>query len=372
MTPVLAVINELSTIDDRLTVRFVCDAAFEKQSRGLMKHARVPVQVSTISAGKLRRYHNETWVQRAVDIRTNWRNLVDLFKIAVGFFQSVWLLVTDRPDIVFAKGGYVCLPLGLAAVMLRIPLVIHDSDTRPGLTNRVLARFARAIATGSPLENYHYPATRSTYTGVPIDSAFHPLDAVQKREARTAIGMIDLAAPLVVATGGGLGAKSINDAMIAAGDELLARGVHVYHVTGRGHFDDVQGSAPDHPHYQVVPFVYKDMDRVLGAADIVVARGSATFLQELAGLAIPTIMVPAAHLGDQVKNAKVYEAADAVVVLQDGEIAESGLLAKTLLDLLNKPDRRHKLSQNLHRFAKPNAAADLAKIIVLTLQERQR
>jgi len=85
------------------------------------------------------------------------KNIVDFFKVVGGFFQSLYKLVVWRPDIVFTKGGYVCLPVGIAAHVLRIPLVIHDSDAHPGLTNRILSQWATAIATGAPLEYYQYP-----------------------------------------------------------------------------------------------------------------------------------------------------------------------------------------------------------------------
>lgn len=359
----LVVINELSRLDPALKVHFVCDRAFERQSRGLMQHARVPVQVSTIPAGKLRRYHGESVWQRLSDIKTIGYNFRDIFKITGGFFMSVWLLLRERPDVVFTKGGFVTLPLGLAAKLTGVPLVIHDSDTRPGLTNAVLGRFADAIATGSPLENYRYDPAKSRYVGVPIDPAFQPLSPQQQRAAKAAIGVIDLEAPLVVVTGGGLGAKSINEAMVEAGEQLIRQGIHVYHITGKHHYETIRRQLPEHPHYQVVPFVYKDMATVLGAGDVVISRGSATFLQELAGLAKPTIIVPAAHLGDQVKNAAVYAAAEAAIVLSDSEIARPGVLAAAIDRILNDADLRDRLSQKLHRFARPQAARDVATMI---------
>ncbi|MGB3008751.1 MAG: UDP-N-acetylglucosamine--N-acetylmuramyl-(pentapeptide) pyrophosphoryl-undecaprenol N-acetylglucosamine transferase [Candidatus Saccharimonadales bacterium] len=364
VTPVLAVINELAELDDRLEVRFICDRAFESQSRGLMKHANVPVEVATIPAGKLRRYHGESLWRRLTDIHTIALNIRDILKIIGGFFKSLLIIGRFQPDVVFAKGGFVCLPLGIAARLMGVPIVIHDSDTRPGLTNSVLGKFADRIATGSPLENYRYPAAKSRYTGVPINEAFHPLSSAEQQAAKASIGMIDITAPLVVVTGGGLGAKSINDAMVRSAKRLIAAGIHVYHVTGKKHFDDVKSLCIEHPHYMIVPFVYKDMVSVLGAGDIVVSRASATFLQELAGLAKPAIVVPGSQLGDQVKNAAVFAASEAVIVLRDKEIGETDVLGDTILAVLKDSALQHKLSQNLHRYAKPNAAADVAAMII--------
>lgn len=370
VTPVLAVINELAKVDPSLTVDFICDNAFAAQSRGLMKHATVNVSVETIMAGKFRRYHGEGWLDRILDWRTNLLNIRDLLFIALGFLQSIVKLVKNRPDAVFAKGGYVCLPMGLAAALLRVPIIIHDSDVRPGLTNKILSRFAVAIGTGSPVENYNYDSAKTFFVGVPIGSQFSPMNAEDQLRARHELGVIDVKAPLVVITGGGLGAASINKAMAHSGKLVVEADIHVYHITGKKHFDTIAPLLPEHPHYIAVPFVYKDMHTVLGAADLVVSRASATFLQELAGLAKPSIVIPAAHLGDQVKNAQVYKKADAVELLSDAEIIDSDMLATSIIDLMGDADRREILSTNLHAFARPAAATDMARMIARYVSKR--
>lgn len=330
-----------------------------------MKHADVAVEVRTIMSGKLRRYHDESWLQRLMDIPTLLNNLKDGVLVGIGFLQSLWLLVRQKPDIVFAKGGFVCLPVGMAARVLSIPLVIHDSDNRPGLTNRVLARWAKAIGTGAPLENYPYPKDRSRYVGVPIEATFHPYTAKQQKAAKSEIGVVDLAKPLLVVTGGGLGSRSINNAIVGIADTLLSAGVAIYHITGKKHYEAVKKLAPEQADYHIVPFVYKDMASVLGAADVVVSRASATFLQELAALAKPTIIVPAKQLGDQIKNADVYSNAQAAEVLTDTDITdEPSRLVDAVLKLTSDKDYAASMAAKLHEFAKPDAALDMATLIV--------
>ena len=362
VTPVLAVLNELSRDDPSLVAHFVCDKAFESQSRGIMKNADIPVQVTTIAAGKFRRYAHLSRMQHLTSFHIFGRNVIDVFKIALGFMQSIVLLLRFRPDVVFAKGGYVCLPLGLAARLLGYPLVIHDSDTRPGLTNRVLARFATSIATGSPLENYTYDPAKSHYIGVPIAREFTPVSMDQQRRYKQKLG-IDPKAMTIVATGGGLGAQSINLALAKAAHALTKRGIAVYHVTGKRHYEQIFHLVKDVPGYQAVPFVYENMHEVLGAADIVVSRASATFLQELAGLKKAVIAVPAKQLGDQLKNAEVFKAAGAVVVMSDDEIGTGTTLEKTIAALMDNTALREKMSTKLHTFARPDAARDLAKLV---------
>lgn len=328
-----------------------------------MKQCAVPVKVHVISAGKFRRYAHLTFWQHFTVPHVVTKNVADVFKIGFGFLQSLWLLLRFRPDVVFAKGGFVCLPLGMAARFLRVPLVIHDSDTRAGLTNRVLGRWAQIIATGSPLENYSYDPKRSVYTGVPIDPAFSPKSAAETRELKRKIG-VDPEKLLVVATGGGLGARAINEAMLACAEGLLARDMSVYHITGKKHFDELKDRLPQGGAYCAVPFVYENMATVLGAADIVVCRGSATTLQELAGLAKPTVIVPAHQLSDQIKNATVYQEAGAGVVVDNRMLEQQPLsLLKELIGLAEHPERRELLSRAMHEFAKPQAAAALAELI---------
>ncbi len=336
-----------------------------------MAHASVPVDVKVIAAGKLRRYHGIPLWKQALDIPTVFKNIRDIGLIGLGFLQSIMLLVKKRPDVIFVKGGFVCLPMGYAAKLLHIPYVIHDSDTRPGLTNKLLSKFATKIATGSPLENYAYPSEKSSYTGVPIDRAFHPFAADEQLKAKHSIGIVDLNKPLIVVTGGGLGARSINNGIAAIAKQLIKHGFSIYHVTGKKHFKEIKQSAFEHPDYHIVEFVYKDMAVVLGAADIVVSRGSATFLQELAALAKPVIIVPAAVLGDQLKNAEVYKKSDSAYVIDDKKVADGQELLETLLAWKADPEAAQSMTKRFHEFARPNAAVDVAKLILLAGTKQQ-
>ena len=333
-----------------------------------MAHAVVPVEVRTISAGKFRRYSHLTFWQHFTVPSVVWGNLRDLSRIIAGFFESFGLLIRHRPDVVFAKGGYVCLPLGIAAWLLRVPLVIHDSDTRPGLTNRVLSRFAKVIATGSPLDNYPYDLRKSHYTGVPIAEGFHPVSDDEQSKLKEKLGF-SAKDKLIVVTGGGLGAAWINQGMVRVAPQLAKEYISIYDIAGKKNYDMVADVESEHANFKAVPFVFENMHEVLGAADVVVARGSATFMQELAGLRKAVVMIPARSLGDQLKNAKVYKAADAAEIVEDSEtLGENDRFADLLIDLCNNAKRREVLARNLYRFARPNAAEDLAKLIISAIR----
>lgn len=365
VTPVLAVINEVAVRNPGVEVVFVCDKAFLSQAQGLMQHADVPVRVIAIPAGKLRRYHNESFLVRLLDVTTHAKNFADVFRIIAGFWKSWWLIGRFRPDVVFAKGGFVCLPVGYAAHMRHVPLVIHDSDIKPGLTNRLLAKYAAAIATGFPVENYPYDLTKTVHTGVPIAAEYHPVNAKEQRGLKGEIG-VDPDKPLVVITGGGLGSMAINRAALHGAKKLLDRGAQVYHICGEKNYDSLRGLVPSSEYYQLVAFVYSDMWKVLAAADVVVSRASATFLQELAALKKPVIAVPGAQLADQQKNAALFDAAGALRVLQDVSLLRedaNGLIA-AILELIDTPETAQKLAEQLYAFAQPQAAQDVAEILV--------
>lgn len=365
MTPVLAVLNELKKRDQNLQVVFVTDSKFGDQAEAIMKQADMPVAVTRIHAGKLRRYHSMSTLRQLADLPTVLKNVRDFFVTAVGVIQSVLLLMRFRPDVVFAKGGFVGVPVGFAARILGVPIVIHDSDAHPGLANRILSRWAVSIATGSPVDNYPYPKEKTHYTGIPVDAQFAPVDAKKQLELKADLGFHDLRKPLVVVTGGGLGARNINRALASIALQVVDHAA-IFHITGTGTYDEVVAHAPEHIDYHIVPFISTGMAPVMGAADIVVSRAGATAMQELAALAKAVIMVPNPYLtgGQQLKNARVYEEANAAVTVDEQELERNPLVLRRAIEqLLEHPEERQRLGKALSQFARPDAALDVAMLI---------
>ena len=289
-----------------------------------------------------------------------------------GTIQSIFKLLLWRPDVVFTKGGYVCLPVGWAASFLRIPLVIHDSDAHPGLTNRLLAKAAKTIATGAPLEYYSYPPSKSVYVGTPISASFVPVSIEQQRQLKYELG-VDSHRPLVVITGGGLGARMINDMVVLHLERYLEM-TDVILVSGSDQYDELNAITPhDDKRFQLHGFVSKNMREMLSAADVVIARAGATTLLELAALAKPTVLVPNGRLtgGHQLKNAKVYSDKDAVLVVDDERFKDTDdvSLYTAVERVLTDSSLRRTLTKNIHTFAKPDAAKDMAKIIIKAAQK---
>ncbi len=332
-----------------------------------MKQFGGEVRVETVFSGKLRRYNNlPLWRQLLRPVTIVGPNIRDAFLVLCGLVQSLFKLLLWRPDVVFTKGGFVCLPVGLAAKLLKIPLVIHDSDAHPGLTNRVLAKWATSIATGAPLKFYPYPAAISQYVGIPIGEQFAPMGEEKRREVKKQLGF-DPRRPLVVVTGGGLGARRINDAVAKRLASLLDVASLIL-ISGNDQYDQLLRATPqDDPRYQLHAFVSSGMAEMLGAADVVVTRAGATTILELAALAKPTVLIPNGYLtgGHQLKNAAAYAESGAVEVIDEHELdANPQLLVDTLSTLLANPARLRELGAAFHEFAKPHAAAQMADMIL--------
>ncbi len=362
----MAVLREIKQLHPNATIRFWCDGKFASSAKEIMSHFDKSIPVQTISAGKFRRYHKMSILQHLLSPSIMLPNLWDGFRIGIGFWQSLLRLILWKPDVVFTKGGYVCLPVGIAAKILNIPLVIHDSDAHPGLTNRILGKWADYIATGAPLEYYKYPAKKARYVGIPISSEFHEFSASERLNAKKSWGL-STERPLIVVTGGGLGAARINDAVALVVHDLMAMGSVVL-VAGNNQYDELRSIVPpDSDKFQLYPFISHDIAQLLGAADVVVARAGATSILELAALVKPTILIPNIHLtgGHQSKNAAVYAKKGAVIIIDEEKMLDDPqVLVSAVQDVLLDPDCARKMAIALSSFSRPNAASDVAKMII--------
>lgn len=172
--------------------------------------------------------------------------------------------------------------------------------------------------------------------------------------------------PLVVVTGGGLGARRLNDATIASLDSLLPQ-ASLLLLSGSIQYDELKALTPRDARFQLEAFISSGMENVLGAADIVVARAGATTILELAALAKPTILIPNPYLtgGHQLKNATVYAKCNAVLVVDEQKLAkDSSQLVVAVQKLLQHPAAARKMAEVFHTFAKPDAARVVAGMII--------
>lgn len=363
ITPILAVAHELKQQDP--TVKTVYIGEHNGKFADLLRGNSDIDEIKTIYAGKFRRYHGESLLKRTIDIKTNLLNIRDIVLFGIGFLQSLWLVKKMNPDIVFLKGGFVGVPVGLSAALWHKPFITHDSDALPGLANRIVSRWAKYHATGMPAEFYRYPKDATVHVGVLVGKAYVPVNDDLQREYRQEIG-IPTDSEVLLVTGGSLGATAINQAVRDIAQSLLEKDPKLYiiHQVGKGK----QGIYADftHDRLQVLEFL-QPMYMYTGASDVVVSRAGANTIAELGVQGRAVILVPNPILtgGHQTKNADHLSDKGAVVVVPESELGKnSAALQAAITDLLTDVTKRKVLGSTLQSITIANAANKLAKLLL--------
>lgn len=260
-----------------------------------------------ISSGKLRRY---------IDVK----NLSDPFKVVKGLGQARHLLGKIKPDVVFSKGGFVAVPVVLAAKSRGIPCVIHESDMTPGLANKICIPCAHRVCTNFPETMKHLPANKAVLTGSPIRQELFQGDKAKG----LAFCKFQSGKPVILIIGGSLGAAAVNDAVRAILPKLLER-FQIIHLCGKGKVDDsLQGTAG----YVQYEYIKEELSDLMAAADIMISRAGANAICEILALRKPNILIPLsaeASRGDQILNAASFEKSGYSIVIQENEISNDKL-----------------------------------------------
>lgn len=370
ITPILAVAHELKKQQPETKLIYIGQKG-DAFGEVVATDALVD-EAYTISAGKFRRYHGEGLTQ-LLDLRTMALNLRDGFRVLVGLWQSYRLLGRIQPDVMFCKGGFVGVPVGLAAAFWHIPYLTHDSDAIPGLANRIIARWAAKHAVALDPSLYPYPTIKTTDVGVPVSPEYRLVTAKEQARLRQEIGLGTFEQVLLI-TGGGLGAARLNHATVLAAPSLLKQfpRLAIVHTTGRNHEIAVSEAYDasllprERKRVRVIGYT-TELYKYSGAADLVIARGGATNFAELAAQAKACIIVPNPLLtgGHQLKNAAAYEQKGAVMIVDELALQQNyELLSSAAARLLRDPAKRAQLSKRLHTFAQPNSAKELAAMLL--------
>ena len=270
-----------------------------------------------IASGKLRRY----W---------SWRNLTDIFRVLRGLQQCLTLLGRIRPSVVFSKGGHLSFPVVLAARMRRIPVVAHESDFSPGLANRLAMPFLDALCTSFPMRRPGSLRGELVHTGSPVRPELLAGSAAKGRKLVQA----PAGRPVVLVTGGSLGADALNEVVAEAAPKLV-RECCLVHVCGPG-----KCAGPHLPGYRQYEFVGPDWGDMLAAADLVVSRAGSNTLFELLSLGKPNLLIPLparASRGDQIQNADYAAEAGYSRVIQQDEL-DASTLVDAVLGMLSETD----------------------------------
>ena len=367
VTPLRAIsqsIQQQSVQKHDITV--ISDRKFYPQTKQLFA-GEPTVKLKRIYSGKFRRYHNKSMLWHMTHAPTLLKNARDTLLLGIGFVQSIVYFLLHKPDVVFCKGGFTCVPVGLVAHVFKVPLYIHDSDTVPGLTNRILARFATKILTGMPIEYYPYDTKKLLYVGIPVDQSYKPEKDESRLEAKKQLHFsIDM--QLLLVTGGGTGAENLSKIVSRQAEEVLRAGWQIAHITGKGKSGPVMKQrellpADVQSDWKIEEFV--ELSSYVAAADLIISRAGASAMQEFANAQKPVVIIPSPYLtgGHQLKNAAMFAEKKAAVTFDERDLQkDASLLLEYILKTPQERRSRESMASNLHTiFARPAAAAMIAK-----------
>lgn len=273
-----------------------------------------------ISSGKLRRY---------IDLK----NISDPFKVVKGVMEAFRIIRKEKPNIVFSKGGFVSVPVVMAAYMNRVPVIAHESDITPGLANRISAPYCTKICVTFPESLIAIPGNKGVLTGTPIRKEILSGNAEKGREL---CGFEDTK-PVILVIGGSLGSKVINDSIRACLPKLLEK-YNVVHICGKGNMDE---SLEGLKGYKQFEYVAGELRHIFAAAGLVVSRAGANAIFELLALKKPNLLIPLSKKssrGDQILNAASFRKSGYSMVLEEEALNEASLLAG-IEELYSEKDR---------------------------------
>jgi len=311
------------------------------------------IKFVTVPTGKVRRYFSLA-------------NISDIIKVPFGVIRAVSVLSRFQPHVVFSKGGYVSYPVVVAAWLLDLPILLHETDAVPGMANRKLANKATLIATSFPVLAAELPYAKTVMTGQPIRRETLSGSADRARER---LSLTKDERPVLAIFGGSQGAVAVNQVIAELLPELLPQ-YQVIHQVGPA--NEAFGKELEEKYgqrgYRARGFFTDDLADVYALADVVVSRASGQ-THELAALGKPAIMLPlpGSASDHQTRNAEAFAKQHAAIVLEAANLTPQ-LLLQELLKLRHDDGARRKLGEAIKRFDQPLAAAKLAYWIVRLAQ----
>ncbi|MFC1616118.1 undecaprenyldiphospho-muramoylpentapeptide beta-N-acetylglucosaminyltransferase [Patescibacteria group bacterium] len=300
------------------------DILYIGSKRGMEKKMikKIDVRFEGISCGKLRRYFS-------------WENFKDFFRVPVGFFQAIGILRKYNPEVVFSKGGFVGVPVVMAAWVLRIPVVVHESDMEPGLANKISFRFANKICLSFEESKKFLKKSwkkKAEVTGTPIRKSIMDGD---EDKGRKFCGF-DKYRPVVLVMGGSLGAQQINELVRGSLDELLKK-FQIVHICGKGKLD----MGIHKKGYKQFEYLNKELADVYSITELIISRAGANSLAEIAVLGKRAVIIPLGmegSRGEQIDNARSYSKKYAWSIL-NGEIASEDFVKAVEMAYKNKVNK---------------------------------
>jgi UDP-N-acetylglucosamine--N-acetylmuramyl-(pentapeptide) pyrophosphoryl-undecaprenol N-acetylglucosamine transferase len=285
-----------------------------------------------------------------------WRNWKLPPVLGAALWQSWRLLDRFKPDVVLGTGGYVSVPLIMAAGLARVPIVLQEQNLMPGRATRALARFAAKVATAYPESSRFLPAAKTVVTGTPVRTEFWRRKENFPERPRT-----------ILVLGGSQGAHRLNQAIADAVPWLLDRpDLGIMHQTGAREIDAMQAvkaTLPPMAAARYEPFAFaNDLADRIRAADLVISRAGASTLSEVSAIGVPMILIPYPYAGGhQRMNVTPYESAGAAIVIPDEEV--EGRLRGVVTSVIDDPARYRKMVEAMRGLGRPYAAEEVVRLL---------
>jgi len=353
--PALAIATSLRT-------QYQAEILFLGSDDGLEKEI-VPAAgfaLATVKAGKLRRY---------VSLET----ITGVMRVPLGMFQAISIVRKFRADVAFTSGGYVAVPAALASRLNGVPLLMHQQDVPPNLSNRLAAPLATRISVAFADSLPYFPARKTLLLGNPIRQAMLDARETSPQAARAELGL-EAGLPLLLVTGGSQGARHLNAMVCQALPGLLAC-CQVLQISGKDLYNETRAQADSllagqdetlRKRYHLVAYLNEEMPLALQAADLVLCRSGASTLSELALLGKPAILVPlspAVGGPAQQENAAMFERKGAASVISNDNLKPE-ILVERVLSLIASNAQITAMARSANTFARPDATQDITQELV--------
>lgn len=303
VTPNIAMLPKLKEMGYKISYI----GSYEGIERKLIEELNIPYY--GISSGKLRRYFDV-------------KNFTDPFRVLKGFSEAKKLLKDLKPDIVFSKGGFVTVPVVIAAHRQKIPVLIHESDMTPGLANKLCLSSATKVCCNFPETVTNLPANKAIVTGTPIRQEL----LKGSREGALAFTGLSGQKPVLMIIGGSLGSVAVNTAVRQALPKLLPD-FDVIHLCGK---DKLDPSLENTKGYRQYEYIKEELADLFALSDVIISRAGANAICEISALKKPNLLIPLsakASRGDQILNARSFERQGFSCVLEEEEATNESLVS---------------------------------------------
>ena len=365
--PIIAITREIKKIvfERKLAKDLSFHYIGPKDDFGLNSFSEEGIEVEKIMAGKIRRY---------IGLKSSLENFIDIiFKIPIGTIQAFWKVFFMAPDVILSKGGYGSIPAVISGWILRVPVLLHESDSAAGLANRILSKFSLEIFTSFPLLDTKFlPKEKMISVGNPVrEEILNGTEEEGKKLFKLKGGK-----PVILILGGSQGAQRINDKILQILPDLL-RNFEVIHQAGSKNISQVKNESKVmiakglEEYYHLFSFL--DEERLRGAyaaADLIISRAGSGSIFEIAALGKPSILIPLPESAQnhQLNNAYSFAKKGASIVIEEANLTPHFFLEK-LKYLFFQSEEIEKITRQAKSFSKPKAAKMIAEYIIEYLNQ---